>query len=201
MNEIDPVIRQAAVIAKLVQLQTKPVTHAKGAAPATRRIRRTALMKYVYLLQTAKGLPLDFDFTLYAYGPYDGAVLSRLSTAVRWKAVNEKLVAFPNGSTGYDLTPGDEIEDLLGLDADFMKKYAREIEWVVREFHGYNAGEMELIGTMVFADREAKDAGETRTKDELVDIVLRIKPRFTKEQAGAFYDTLKDLEVLVATRE
>ncbi|KXK22115.1 MAG: hypothetical protein QY327_10790 [Fimbriimonadaceae bacterium] len=185
MYEIDQVVRQASVVAALVQRQPK--------------IGRTALMKYTFLLQEVKGLPLGFDFTLYAYGPYDGAVLGRLSTAVRWGAVKESPVMYPGG-IGYELEPGEQLDSILARDKAFFHDHAAELDWVVKEFKEYNAAGMELIGTMVFVDREAHEAGEMRTKDELIDIVLKIKPRFSKDQAEHIYERLKNIGVLVAAK-
>ena len=47
---------------------------------------RTALMKYMYLLQTVRGLPLNYRFTLYSYGPFDADVLVDLSMRNHSKA-------------------------------------------------------------------------------------------------------------------
>ena len=186
MHEIDQVIRQAAVVAALVKRH-------KG-------IGRTALMKYVYLLQTVRGQPLGFDFSLYAYGPYDGAVLSRLATAVRWKAVNEQPIMYPSG-LGYDLEEGLELQALLDRDREFLAGMEQDLDWVVENFRMHGAAAMELLGTMVFADREAKEEGLKKTKQELIELVLRIKPRFSKEQAEEIYDKLKGMGALVAATE
>lgn len=186
MHEIDQVIRQAAVVASLVKRQPT--------------IGRTALMKYVFLLQVVKKLPLGFDFGLYAYGPYDGAVLSRLATAVRWNAVKEERVMYPGGM-GYELHPGEEIDAMIERDREFFEEHAADLDWVVENFRNESAAGMELIGTMIFADREAEEEGSKRTKQELVDLVLQIKPRFSREQAEAIYDRLREMEVLVAVRE
>ena len=37
---------------------------------------RTALMKFAYLLQTIRGIPLGYRFRLYNYGLYDEQVLT-----------------------------------------------------------------------------------------------------------------------------
>jgi hypothetical protein len=155
-------------------------------------------MKYAYLLQTVRGVPLGFDFSLYAYGPYDASVLSRISTAERWDAVEERVVHYPSG-TGYEIHPGSEIGELFDLAGDFLKPYEGALDWVVEEFRSYTAAGMELIGTMVYADREAAAEKVRRTKAELVDTVLKIKPRFSPEQAEQIYNKLKGLGILIAT--
>ena len=53
-------------------------------------IGRTAVMKLCYFLQTLKGVPLGYRFTLYSYGPFDSDVLSDLGTAESRKAVSSE---------------------------------------------------------------------------------------------------------------
>jgi uncharacterized protein len=155
-------------------------------------------MKYVYILQTVKNLPLGFDFTLYAYGPYDGAVLSRLSTAVRWNAVKESLETYPNGSSGYELEKGEQINSLLDREKLFLEEHSDSLDWVVKEFGHYTAARMELIGTMIYVDREAAESNEKRTVRELIERVLTVKPKFTKEDAKKIYDRLRDMGAIIA---
>lgn len=176
MNDTDEVVRQAALVASLVKRQPG--------------IGRTALMKYVYLLQTVKGTPLGFDFAIYTYGPYDSAVLSRVAMGVRWGAIKEQTVHHPSG-TGYELKAGPSVDDVLGLDSDFLAGQEANIRWVVETFGGFTAAKMELIATMVFADREAKACGSAMAKEDLIDRVLAIKPKFTRDTVDLIYEDMK----------
>ena len=74
-----------AVIAELV-----------SRAPAG-HVGRTAIMKFCYLLQVVRGVPLGYHFTLYSYGPFDSGVLSDLSTAETLKAVESSVVYYGGG--------------------------------------------------------------------------------------------------------
>lgn len=184
MNEEYDFIKRIAVVTKLAKM--KP------------GLGRTALMKYMYLLQTLKSVPLGYRFQLYAYGPYDSTVLNDLGTAEAWGAVEEKVV--PNASGyGYDIRPSSKAEELLEISKEFLKEHQEAIKWVIDNFSRYGAAGMELIGTMVWADREAKRANESRNTEDLVKLVLEIKPRFSMEQAQNIADKLKELGVLVAT--
>jgi len=62
---------------------------------------RTTLMKFAYLLQTVRGVPLGYRFELYNYGPYDSTVVSDLSQAVTLKAIKSETVYFQSGY-GYE---------------------------------------------------------------------------------------------------
>lgn len=51
------------------------------------KLDQSAIMFLVYLLQTAKKVPLGYRFSLYTYGPYDPTVLSDLSQAETLNAI------------------------------------------------------------------------------------------------------------------
>lgn len=184
MSEGYDFIKRMAVVTKLVKM--KP------------GLGRTTLMKCMYLLQTVKSVPLGYRFQLYAYGPYDPTVLNDLGTAEAWGAVEEKVVMYPSGY-GYEIKPSGKAKELLESSKDFLQEHESAIGWVVENFSQYGAAGMELIGTMVWADREAKRANENRSTEDLIKLVLEIKPRFSKDQAQSIADKLKKLGVLVAT--
>lgn len=183
MSEDYDFIKRMAVVTKLAEM--KP------------GLGRTALMKYMYLLQTVKSVPLGYRFQLYAYGPYDSAVLNDLGIAEAWEAVKEDIVQHPIGY-GYEIRPGAKAQQLLDSSKQFLDDHKEAIEWVVQNF-SYTAASLELIGTIVWADREAMRANERRSTEDLIKLVLEIKPRFSKEQAQSIADKLRELHVLVAT--
>src|SRR5437867_4440124 len=121
-------LEQAAFVAEMVRRQPG--------------IGRTALMKYAYLLQTVKKVPLGFNFSLYAYGPYDTAVLNRIGTAESWGAVEERIVQFPGGA-GYEIRPTDRANELTEWVGDFLAPYENDLAWVVDHFGAYSAAYME----------------------------------------------------------
>ena len=55
-------------------------------------IGRTALMKYMYFLQTLRAVPLGYNFSMYSYGPFDSDVLADLSTAEAMNLVSSSQV-------------------------------------------------------------------------------------------------------------
>ena len=164
------------------------------------RMGRTALVKYAYLLQEVKGVPLGYDFGLFSYGPYDSEVLATNSYAKVLQAVMEQPVEFPAGLIKNELRQGANAEEILKEAKEFLADHDDSIKWVVDNFRRYNAGEMELIGTMVFADREANDRDEKLSQEELIKTVLEIKPHFTLSQASTIYERLDRLGLLIAIR-
>ena len=54
-------------------------TIARLAEKAPPNFGRTALMKFCYFLQSLRGVPLSYRFTLYSYGPFDSDVLQQFN--------------------------------------------------------------------------------------------------------------------------
>ena len=159
---------------------------------------RTALMKLLYILQEIRGLSLEYDFSLYAYGPFDSAVLSDLSYAETLGLVTERSVRYPT-SLGYDIKPVEAPPGLATKGKNFVQRHLQDIRWTVEHFGGRGAGELELISTIIYADREKLDDGERCTVADLAKLVRSIKPHFTVSQIETKANELLDLEVLKAT--
>lgn len=151
-----------------------------GQAPG--KLGRTALMKLAYLLQTVKGVPLGYDFRLYTYGPFDSDVLNDLGLAESLGAVKSEMVAFPSGSGyGYEFTQGPERNAVQQRIGNELSKYRSEIRWAVHEFGEQSAGDLELLTTIIYADREVARAGAAISFQDLGRSVKEIKPRFTDQ--------------------
>ncbi len=138
---------------------------------------RTALMKFAYLLQTARGVPLGYRFELYNYGPYDGTVLSDISQAMTLKAIKSETVHYPSG-LGYEYSSGEGHTALCSRVKDQLEKFENDIEWIVDHFGRESAAKLELISTIVFAEREMKRKRQRCSRDVLSMRVKRIKPHF-----------------------
>ncbi len=159
---------------------------------------RTAIMKLAYLLQTVKGVPLDYDFRLYTYGPFESDVLDDLGQAVSMRAVESNIVDYPSGS-GYVFGPGPESERVKEMCSSELSKYQDDISWVINEFGSQSAGNLELLSTIVFADREAFDRKDRISFEDLCRQVREIKPRFTEEFVRAQVASLADKGLLIST--
>ena len=157
---------------------------------------RTGLMKFAYLLQTVRGVPLGYRFELYNYGPYDSTVLSDLSQASTLKAIKSTTVFYPNGY-GYEYTANNKgYESLCKKVADDLKGVEKDIDWVLDEFGNDSASRLELVSTITFAEREMKRKDQDRKPDELCRRVKRIKPHFTEEIIAATIDELAEKELI-----
>jgi hypothetical protein len=157
-------------------------------------------MKMAYLLQTVKAMPLGYDFRLYTYGPFDSDVLNDLGLAEMVGAVQSQIVHFPNNSGyGYEFSAGPGREVLRKRVVSELARYQPAIGWVLEEFGGHSAADLELITTIIYADREAARQRQRMSADELCRKVKEVKPRFTDQYIAKRVEELANKRLLTAT--
>lgn len=157
---------------------------------------RTAMVKFLYFLQTIRGVPLGYNFTLYSYGPFDSEVLSDIEYAVSLGIVTSTIVTNPSGY-GYEVSPGPNRDEAKARAAGFLDKYSADIDWVLQRFGRFNASDLELTSTTVFVDREVHREGRHLTQAELATRVKEVKPHFTEARIQS--QVLSLLDQLLAT--
>ena len=160
-------------------------------------IGRTALMKYLYFLQTMRSAPLGYDFSMYSYGPFDSDVLSDLSTAEAMNLVSSTPVSFAGGY-GYRIQSAEGAKRIKEDARDFLSIYSQDIDWVIREFGSLNSADLELASTVVYVDREFREIGVIGETAELVGLVNEIKPHFRREQVEKSFESLRMKGLLVS---
>lgn len=152
------------------------------------RVGRTALMKFMFFLQTIRKLPLGYRFTLYSYGPFHSDVLSDLGEAELLEYVRSDVVEYPGGY-GYEIDPTDPPSK-----SKIICQYKEDIDWVINEFGSMNSSELELASTIVFADREEPQCSQS--VEELVSRVGQVKPHFNEERIQTRVEDLLAKELL-----
>jgi len=165
----------------------------------TRHIGRTALMKYMYFLQTLRNVPLGYSFSIYSYGPFDSDVLSDLSMAESMSLVSSTPVSFAGGY-GYRIQAAPGAARLKEEARDFLSKHKEDIDWLFREFGGLNSAELELASTIVFVDREFDEIGVPDLTTELIACVNEIKPHFSRDQIEKSVESLRRKEILTSVQ-
>lgn len=150
---------------------------------------RTAMMKFAYLLQTLRGVPLGYRFRLYNYGPYDSAVLNDLSRAETLHAVKEKTVAYPTGD-GYQYLSKEGTDQVRHRVADELHSIDDAVDWLFERFGKETASRLELFSTIVYAEREMRAKGQPRVRGELCRRVQSIKPYFDAATIAGAVDAL-----------
>lgn len=162
-------------------------------------IGRTALMKYLYFLQTLRDVPLGYRFTLYSYGPFDSEVLSDLTSAETLGLVESQTVMYPGGF-GYQIRPGDKISWIKKRASAFLKEHKPDIKWVSKMFGSMNASELELVSTIIYINREITRKGKRCTMEQLANSVFEVKPHFPKNRILSLAEDLSSKHLIKATR-
>ena len=148
---------------------------------------RTALMKFAYLLQAVRNVPLGYRFRLYNYGPYDEQVLVDAREAATAGLLKSQLVTYPHGY-GYEFSLGDAGQPEMDCTADVLAEYSDDFDWIISNFGSDSASRLELVSTLVFA---LCDKNRKLGKSELIDKVHEIKPHFSKEAIGETADQIE----------
>ena len=140
---------------------------------------RTAVMKLAYFLQVLKKVPLGYDFRLHTFGPFDADVLDDLAYAGVFGAVKERVVTQSAGYR-YDIRLGKRWAEVQDKSKAWLDQNREAIDWVIQEFGRCSAADLELVSTIVFADRENFKDGTKVSLEKLAKQVQAIKPRFTE---------------------
>ena len=158
---------------------------------------RTAVMKLLYFLQTLRGVPLDYRFSLHSYGPFDSDVLADLAAAESLGAVESTVTEY-RGGYSYRISPGPIADWLQRRNEEFLGVYEEAVRWVLERFGPRSSADLELLSTIVFVDRESLTNGEDLTLRTLAEIVHDVKPHFTRDQIIGFASALRDEGLLEA---
>ena len=162
-------------------------------------VGRTALMKYMYFLQTLRGVPLGYRFTLYSYGPFDSEVLADLGNAEALSAVESQPVLYPGGY-GYQIKPGAKAKWLQKRGSSFLSEHDSDIGWVTQEFGSLSSSQLELVSTIIYVDREAEQNHEKIKLHELAKRVHEVKPHFSDVQILSSAEQLMNGKLLKAAK-
>jgi hypothetical protein len=155
-------------------------------------------MKYMYFLQTVRGMPLGYNFTMHSYGPFDSDVLADLSSGEVLNVVDVSPVEFVGGY-GYRITPGLRAEFAKGNAGRFLLDHKDDIDWLFSVFGRLNSAELELTSTIVYVDREFAKKKELVSIPQIAERVSEIKPHFARDQIRGFVEELLNDGVLVST--
>ncbi len=132
-----------------------------------KQIGKTVVQKMAYLLELNSDV--DFDYTMYHYGPFSRRVAGLLDMAEKNGYVDIKW----NSDKGYFIEPKEDIpED--NLDGGIKKS----VDDVVNRYSKYLAIDLSLIATGHYV----KDNYEYESDDRLVEIVLSLKSDYGEEK-------------------
>lgn len=162
---------------------------------------KTAMMKFIFLLQMVYKVPLGYNFEIYTYGPYSSEVMEDIDLAKHQNIISLETVAYPSGHSGYNLNPSTNIEAILSEEDEFISNYKDDIEQVINLFGNKTAKELELLTTIVYLYQTYNKNNWTSNLEEISNNVHEIKPYFDISEIRKRYLYLDDLGFLSKTIE
>jgi uncharacterized protein len=154
-----------------------------------RSLGRTALQKYVYLLQALYQLDLGYEFQLYTYGPFCSELLSDLDFAETAQIIN--VAHATSGYGGYEIRPSAKFDEGKNKSGSFLETHDTKITELFSKFGDFTAKELELRATIVFCDRDNISSRRQSSRSDFISAVHEIKPGFTNREIEVATDALE----------
>ena len=146
-------------------------------------------MKAAFMLQQVKGIDLDYDFSIYTYGPYSSEVTEDIDDLVS-KQLAISTIYHHNSYVGYELKVSDKGNMYAeGLDRSSKKAIAEIVDFI----KGKSAKELELYSTVIYIDRlYAKNNSWEKHSNSIVEKVHEIKPHFEEGTISRAFNMLQE---------
>jgi uncharacterized protein YwgA len=146
----------------------------------------THVQKATYFLQELMGVPLDFDFILYKYGPYSFA----LSDELVGMRADSLIRLSPNPPYGPSFAPGEATEQFKKQFPRTLKKFEKEIDFVARQLGGKPVSELEALSTALYV--KLRHQGDIE-RERHVQLLRELKPHIRPDFAGNAVTELSNL--------
>lgn len=158
--------------------------------PVNPKFGKTALQKLIYFLQEVYDVDCGYEFQLYSYGPFDQRILGDLNLVDRWGCVS--VTRANDEYNGYIINPGKNLEILSGKADDFMHnpKTVSALQQLVETYGEMSARNLELRATTVFVVKNLQSGGQPSERDEVIEQVAEIKPRFSPAEIKSALEEL-----------
>jgi uncharacterized protein YwgA len=135
----------------------------------------THMQKSTYVLQELLGVPLDFDFILYMYGPFSFDLRSEL-TALRADGLLDLETTPPYGPR---FSPTKQSELLRERFPKTMRRYNDRIDFVAKTFGNKKVGELERLATALYLIKKFGDS----SKENQAKLMSILKPHISENEA------------------
>jgi uncharacterized protein YwgA len=137
----------------------------------------TNIQKATFFLQELAGVPLDFDFVLYKYGPYCFDLTDEL-TAMRANSILTLQIRDPRYGPCY--VPGELSGTLLEHYPKTTSRFRREIDFVAERLGTKGVTELERLATALYVERKLSVDAQKRA-----DKIIELKPHISRSDALA----------------
>ncbi|MDL2218492.1 hypothetical protein LJC27_07510 [Christensenellaceae bacterium OttesenSCG-928-M15] len=158
------------------------------------KLGKTAMMKYIYLLQKVYKVPFGHDYSIYTYGPYASTVMEDIDYADHMDVIDVERQIYDTGKSGYCITPSKKAKVVIENEADTVQEYALAIEEMLSHFKDKTAKDLELLTTIIYIYSNYSANGWP--VEEVLQNVHEIKPHFDITTIRKAYDELNALGIL-----
>lgn len=158
------------------------------------KIGRTIVQKIAYFLK-AKGVPMDYEFDIYHYGPYSQELYYRMDDLL----VDGVIVDKSASSSRSSYVVGPEIDEVIHLYEGEIRRYQQQIADVIAMFSDLRPNQMEILATIhYFYVALKRFYGKSPEKELVVERVWGVKgEKFEREIISRVYDTMNKAGLLV----
>ena len=157
-------------------------------------IGKTAMMKFIYLLQEVYGVSLQYDFEIYTYGPYSSEVMGDIDFASHNEIISLEVYQYPSGR-GYLLKPAKEAKKAVQTEHAFIEKNKESIDAIITHFGKRTAKDLELITTIIYLYKQCLKNSWSTSISDLSSDVQEIKPHFGIDEIKEEYRALESLQI------
>ncbi len=146
-------------------------------------VGKTKIQKITYFLQESVGIPVMYPFRMHYYGPYSDELDSVISLAQMSGYVDIKP---DTDGFGYHVTPGPESDALPFEGIELRNDLEESMNTTTDTLGALETSQLELYATIHFIGRSR----QTISREEVLEIVERLKPRFSAQTITKAYSEL-----------
>lgn len=157
---------------------------------------RTLMQKICYFLKT-QGVPINYDFDIYQYGPYSQELYFRLNDLIVDGIINDQS----DDPSHSEYVTGETFDELIKKFSTNLEKYSQQIDELIEIFKDKTPSLMEMLATIHYIHTALERYyRSTPKKEAVVDKVYAIKSnKFRREEIIEGYDFLSRTGLLNKT--
>lgn len=151
------------------------------------KLGRTVLQKLCYFIK-AKGVPLDYHFDMYHYGPFSQELFFKMEDL----QIDNIVLDQSKEASKSVYTPGSNADTIISSYSDQLNPYSSDISQIIDLFKQFPPTALELLATVhFFQTTSAKYYKRAPEKEAVIDRVVQVKKRkFKRELISTAYDAL-----------
>ena len=137
----------------------------------------TNIQKASFFLQEMAGVPLEFDFVLYKYGPYSFDLTDEL-TALRADSI--LTLELPDPRYGPSYFPGKMSGFVLERFPKTVSRYKKQVEFVAGKLGRKGVADLECVATALYVRLKGKRKSPARARAAKI---VKLKPHIREAHA------------------